>query len=45
LLLGQPDAKLGVGRGLADIAPTVLDLLDIPKPKEMTGTSLRLKKF
>ncbi len=45
LLLGQPDAKLGVGRGLADIAPTVLDLLDIPKPKEMTGTSLLLKKF
>ncbi len=45
LLLGQPDAKLGIGRGLADIAPTVLDLLDIQKPEEMTGTSLLLKKF
>lgn len=26
--------------GLSDIAPTILDLLDIPKPKEMTGESL-----
>ena len=44
LLLGHPGAKLGVGVGvgLADIAPTVLDLLDIPKPQEMTGTSLLL---
>lgn len=42
LLLGHPGAKLGVGRGLADIAPTILDLLDIPKPPEMTGTSLLL---
>jgi len=25
---------------LADIAPTLLELLDLPKPKEMTGTSL-----
>lgn len=25
---------------LADIAPTILDLMDIPKPKEMTGKSL-----
>lgn len=25
---------------LQDIAPTILDLLDIPKPQEMTGTSL-----
>ena len=43
LLLGHPGAKLGIGRGLADVAPTVLDLLDIPKPQEMTGTSLLLK--
>ncbi|MBU0661476.1 2,3-bisphosphoglycerate-independent phosphoglycerate mutase [Patescibacteria group bacterium] len=27
---------------LADIAPTVLDVLDIPKPKEMTGKSLMM---
>jgi 2,3-bisphosphoglycerate-independent phosphoglycerate mutase len=25
---------------LADIAPTLLALLDLPKPKEMTGNSL-----
>ena len=25
---------------LADIAPTILHLLDIPKPEEMTGSSL-----
>ena len=25
---------------LADIAPTILDLLDMEKPKEMTGNSL-----
>ena len=30
--------------GLKDIAPTVLDLLNIKKPKEMTGKSLLVKK-
>jgi len=29
---------------LSDIAPTVLELLNIPKPGEMTGESL-LKEF
>lgn len=29
---------------LADIAPTLLDILGIAKPKEMTGTTLRVKK-
>ncbi|MGA2585935.1 MAG: alkaline phosphatase family protein [Candidatus Aminicenantales bacterium] len=28
---------------LADVAPTILDLLDIPKPPEMTGHSLFVK--
>ena len=28
------------GRGLSDIAPTVLDIMGIKKPKEMTGKSL-----
>ena len=32
--------KLKSGKGLQDIAPTVLDLLGLKKPKEMTGTSL-----
>ncbi|MEN8213427.1 MAG: 2,3-bisphosphoglycerate-independent phosphoglycerate mutase [Pseudomonadota bacterium] len=43
LLAGAGDVKLGIGRGLADIAPTVLDMLDIPRPREMTGRSLILK--
>jgi len=32
--------KLKNGKGLQDIAPTVLELLDIEKPSEMTGESL-----
>ena len=33
-------AKLASGKGLQDVAPTVLKLLGIEKPKEMTGESL-----
>jgi len=36
---GPPDARLRDGR-LADIAPTVLDLMGLPLPPEMTGRSL-----
>ncbi len=32
--------KMRSGGRLADIAPTVLDLMDLPKPVEMTGESL-----
>jgi len=32
--------KLKKGKGLQDVAPTVLDLMGIKKPKEMSGTSL-----
>jgi 2,3-bisphosphoglycerate-independent phosphoglycerate mutase len=40
LLLGARDrALVGEGR-LADIAPTLLELMELPKPKEMTGHSL-----
>ncbi|MFO7814476.1 MAG: 2,3-bisphosphoglycerate-independent phosphoglycerate mutase [Halanaerobiales bacterium] len=35
----EKELKLKNGR-LADIAPTILDILDIDKPKEMTGDSL-----
>jgi len=34
---------LGTGRGLADVAPTVLDLLGLSKPVRMTGRSLILR--
>jgi len=32
------------GGRLADIAPTLLELLELPKPKEMTGESLLIEK-
>ena len=35
--------KLRTGGRLADIAPTVLDLMGLPKPPEMTGESLIAK--
>ena len=40
ILLGGPaDARLKTGR-LADLAPTLLDLMNLPTPPEMTGRSL-----
>jgi 2,3-bisphosphoglycerate-independent phosphoglycerate mutase len=40
ILVGGPaGAKLKAGR-LADLAPTVLELMGLPKPPEMTGESL-----
>ncbi|HWL30924.1 MAG TPA: 2,3-bisphosphoglycerate-independent phosphoglycerate mutase [Xanthobacteraceae bacterium] len=42
LLFGGGDAKLADGR-LADLAPTLLALMDLPQPKDMTGTSLLRK--
>jgi 2,3-bisphosphoglycerate-independent phosphoglycerate mutase len=40
MLVGARNRALnGEGR-LADIAPTLLELMDLPKPKEMTGASL-----
>ncbi|CAH8768085.1 2,3-bisphosphoglycerate-independent phosphoglycerate mutase [Paenibacillus dendritiformis] len=38
------DVELREGGILADIAPTILDLMQLPKPEEMTGTSLIDKK-
>ena len=39
VLIGREDVKLKEGR-LADLAPTVLDLMNLEKPAEMTGESL-----
>jgi len=36
---GVKKSKLGDGM-LADVAPTILDMMDLPKPVEMTGFSL-----
>ena len=30
--------------GIADVAPTLLDMLGLPKPKEMTGSCLLVRK-
>jgi 2,3-bisphosphoglycerate-independent phosphoglycerate mutase len=42
VLLGGGAAALHDGR-LADVAPTLLELMGLPKPAEMTGTSLILR--
>jgi 2,3-bisphosphoglycerate-independent phosphoglycerate mutase len=39
LLVGAGDVALAEGR-LSDIAPTLLELMNLPKPSEMTGVSL-----
>lgn len=40
LVAGVENAKLREGGVLADIAPTMLKILDLPQPEEMTGKSL-----
>ena len=43
ILIGGPDgAKLKDGR-LADVAPTLLDLMGLAQPREMTGVSLLIR--
>ena len=43
ILVNAPANIRGINNGrLCDIAPTILELLSIEKPKEMTGTSLLL---
>ena len=39
ILVGKEDAKLKEGK-LADLAPTMLQLMNLPKPEEMTGESI-----
>lgn len=38
--VGTRDISLEAGGSLADIAPTMLALLDVPQPKEMSGRNL-----
>ena len=40
IAVGCGDVKLREGGRLADLAPTMLKLLDLPQPPEMTGTSI-----
>ena len=45
LILVEKDKKQGIASGiLGDIAPTVLDLMDIEKPEAMTQKSLLTPK-
>jgi 2,3-bisphosphoglycerate-independent phosphoglycerate mutase len=39
-----PDYQIKNGI-LADVAPTLLDMLGVRKPQAMTGTSLLVKKY
>ncbi len=43
LVAGAGDIKLREGGRLADIAPTMLDIMQLEKPEEMTGESLIVK--
>jgi len=42
LIVTKKDIKLREGGSLGDIAPTMLELLSVPQPSEMTGKSLIL---
>ena len=42
--VGTQNIEMREGGILADVSPTLLALMDIPKPEEMTGTSICLKK-
>ncbi len=43
ILVGMDDAKLKPGK-LADLAPTMLDIMNLEKPEEMTGESIIVKE-
>ena len=43
ILVGMDNAKLKEGK-LADLAPTMLDIMGLDKPTEMTGESIILEK-
>ena len=43
LVNADPSYKLREGGRLCDIAPTLLELMGVPQPKEMTGKSLLVK--
>ena len=43
ILVGMDNVKLKSGR-LCDLAPTILDIMEEQKPKEMTGESLLIRE-
>jgi 2,3-bisphosphoglycerate-independent phosphoglycerate mutase len=44
LINADPSYGLAEGGALCDVAPTLLDLMGLPQPPEMTGHSLLIKK-
>jgi 2,3-bisphosphoglycerate-independent phosphoglycerate mutase len=46
ILIRDDDAALALADGgaLSDLAPTLLDMMELPKPAEMTGHSLMVRK-
>jgi len=45
MINGPKGGFLASGGALCDVAPTILDMMDITKPIEMTGKSLLIRKF
>jgi 2,3-bisphosphoglycerate-independent phosphoglycerate mutase len=43
ILINNTKCRLQDGGSLRDVAPTMLGILGLPKPEEMTGTDLRLE--
>ena len=43
IYVGEDKVELKEGK-LADLAPTILELMKVEQPKEMTGKSLLVKK-
>jgi 2,3-bisphosphoglycerate-independent phosphoglycerate mutase len=43
ILVNYGDVKLREGGCLADIVPTLLDIMEMEQPKEMTGKSLIIR--
>ena len=43
IVVGAGNVKLNEGGRLSDLIPTLLDMMNIDKPAEMTGKSLIIK--
>ena len=44
IYFGNSDVKALRNGQLSDVAPTILELIGVPKPQEMTGKSLFIKE-
>ena len=44
LVNSNPNWKLREGGALCDVAPTLLEMMELPQPEEMTGKSLIISK-